>query len=241
LRSTLATAAATTLALAASASAEVITPKFKAKAFRKGQAITNRYYPLVPGTVYSYSGRREGKVSTDTLEVTHRTRKILGVTTTVIADRGYLNGVLHEKTTDWYAQDRQGNVWYFGEATETLKPNGERESTEGTWKAGQSLGKGKGTARPGIFMPAKPALNVGYKQELAAALGAEDTFEVESTKATVSVPYLTTTRGLKTRELSPLEPGVLDNKIFAPGIGTVLEVTVKGGEDRVELIKVKRP
>jgi hypothetical protein len=239
-RSILAATACLVLALSAKASAEVITPVFSAKEFAGDNEITNLYFPLIPGTVYTYKGQREGKASVDTLEVTHERKGVDGVKTTVIHDQLTLNGKLHEKTVDWYAQDKSGNVWYFGEETETLKPNGEVESTEGSWKAGTPVEKGGPKAGPGIFMGAKPEVGVGYKQELAEPI-ASDQFEVVSLNTPVSTPYITTTRGLKTKETTPLEKGVVDNKIYALGIGTVVEVTIKGPEDRLELVKLKRP
>jgi hypothetical protein len=228
------------LALPASASAEIITPEFNAGEFTSTNEITNLYFPLIPGTVYTYKGRREGKASVDTLEVTQERKEVDGVSTTVIHDRLTLNGKLHEKTVDWYAQDKHGNVWYFGEETETLKPNGEVESTDGTWKAGEPAGPGGQVAKPGIFMPAKPQVHVGFKQELAEPV-AEDQFEVLSLNTAISVPYISTTRALKTKETTPLEKHVVDNKVYALGIGTVLEVTAIGPEDRLELTNIKRP
>jgi hypothetical protein len=234
LRSILAAAAALTLALSATASAEVITPEFKAGDFASNNQVTNPYNPLTPGTVLYYKGRREGKASSDTFTVTSEKATILGVITTVIHDQGFIGGKLHENTTDWYAQDITGNVWYFGEATEELNRKGEQTSTEGSWQAGV-----KG-AKPGIFMPAKPEVGVGFKQEIAPEIS-EDEFEVASLNTSVTTPYISTNRAMRTKEFSPLEKGVLDNKIFALGIGAVVEVTIKGPEDHLELVKVKRP
>ena len=89
-------------------------------------------------------------------------------------------------------------------------------------------------------MPVSPHVHEGYKQEVAPP-AAEDQFETLSLKTAISVPYITTTRALKTKETTPLEPGIVDHKVYAPGIGTVLEVTVKGSEERLELVKVKLP
>jgi hypothetical protein len=239
-RLVIAAVAGTMLTLCATASAEVITPEFNAKEFAPDNEITNTYLPFLPGTVDTYKGQRDGKASVDTFEVTHERKKVDGVNTTVIHDKLTLNGKLHEKTVDWYAQDKSGNVWYFGEETATFKPNGELETTEGSWKAGTPVEKGGEKTRPGIFMAAKPELHVGYKEELAEPI-AEDQFEVISLNSPVSTPYITTTRGLRTKETTPLEKGVIDNKVFVPGIGAALEVTVKGPEDRLELVSVKRP
>src|SRR5947209_1544509 len=86
--------------------------------------ITNPWFPLLPGTVYVYRGTKDGKQAIDVLAVTHRTRTIDGIRATVINDRLYENGRLAERTTDWYAQDRSGTVWYLGEQTATLNVRG---------------------------------------------------------------------------------------------------------------------
>jgi hypothetical protein len=44
-----------------------------------------------------------------------------------------------------------------------------------------------------------------------------------------------------TQETTALEPGVIDHKLYVRGIGTALEVTVKGGNERLGLISVSRP
>jgi hypothetical protein len=222
------------LALAATATATIVRPEFDAASFAPDNAVTNAYFPLIPGTVYTYRGVKDGKPASDVLEVTHERTLVGGVEATVIHDSGFTRGKLSEQTTDWYAQDREGNVWYLGEETETLKPDGEVESTEGTWRTGVD------GALPGIFMPRNPKPHVGYLQEIAPP-AAQDEFETLTLKAGISVPYITTTRALRTKETTPLEPGVVDNKVYALGIGTVLELTVKGGDERFELVKLKRP
>jgi hypothetical protein len=229
-----------TLALCATASAEVITPEFRRSEFSSRQEVTNPYFPLAPGTVLLYEGHKEGQVSSDRFEVTHERKRILGVSTTVVHDQFFLNGKLHESTIDWYAEDKQGNVWYFGEQTEELTSGGEVENTEGSWQAGARVEKHGPKAQPGIFMPGKPEVGVGFRQEIAPEVS-EDEFEVLNLNASVSTPYVTTNRALQTKEFTPLEPEALDNKYFALGIGTVIETTVVGPEDHLELVSVTRP
>src|SRR2546421_4313139 len=107
--------------------------------------IDNPWFPLIPGTVYGYRGVKDGKRARDVLTVTHQHRRILGIRAAVIHDRLYLNGRLEERTTDWYAQDRHGDVWYLGERTATLDRHGRTISTEGSWRAGSH------GARAGIY------------------------------------------------------------------------------------------
>jgi hypothetical protein len=194
--------------------------------------VNNPWFPLTPGTTLRYKGEKDGKPAIDVFEVTHRTKTIQGVTTTVIHDQLLLGGKLEEVTTDWYAQDRKGNVWYFGEATKTLDAHGRVTSTEGSWEAGVR------GARPGVFVPGDSHVGQTGQQEFFKG-EAEDHFTVLSLNASVRVPYVSSDRALKTKEFTPLEPKVLDNKYYVLGIGTVLEVAIKGPVERLELISVK--
>jgi len=197
-------------------------------------AVDNPWFPLTPGTVYVYRGVKDGKRSRDVVSVTHKIVRIQGVPCISVEDRLYLRGRLEERTTDWYAQDRTGNVWYFGEDTAELNTQGKVVTTEGTWRAGRA------GAKPGIYMPGRPTVGQTGRQEYLRG-HAEDHFEVVSLTSSVRVPYTSSQRALLTREWTPLEPGVLDHKYYVRGIGTVLEQTVKGGDERNELIWVRRP
>jgi hypothetical protein len=189
--------------------------------------IDNPYFPLKPGTVFVYKG--PGLVNK--VRVTDRTKKILGVTTTVVKDIEIEDGELIEKTFDWYAQDKKGNVWYFGEKTAEYE-NGKIVSTAGAWKAGRN------GARPGIIMQAKPKIGQTYKQEVAPGV-AEDAARVESLNARAKVPYGTFRDALKTFEFTPLEPDVAENKYYARGVGQVLTIDLETGE-REELVRIER-
>jgi hypothetical protein len=196
--------------------------------------VDNLWFPLTPGTVYVYRGVKDGKPSRDVVTVTHRTVRIQGVPCISIQDLLYLRGRLEERTTDWYSQDRKGNVWYFGEDTAELDEQGKVVSTEGTWRAGRN------GAKPGIYMPGHPTVGQTGRQEYLRG-HAEDHFQVVSLSATVKSPFVSSHQALLTKEWTPLEPGVLDHKYYVRGIGTVLEQTVKGGDERNELISVRRP
>src|SRR5207244_360683 len=120
---------------------------------------------------------------------------------------------LEERTSDWYAQDEQGNVWYFGEDTAELTPSGKVKNTEGSWEAG------KDGAVAGIFMPASPAVGQSGLQEYYKGQ-AEDHFQVLSLTAPVHTPGASG-NALLTKEWTPLEPNVLDHKYYVRGIGNV--------------------
>jgi hypothetical protein len=195
--------------------------------------VDNPWFPLRPGTTYVYRGVKDGVPARDVVTVTHGVRKIQGAPCVVVSDRLYLHGRLAERTTDWYSQDARGNVWYFGESTAEFDARGRVTTTEGTWRAGRD------GARPGIYMPAHPTPGRSGRQEHYAG-HAEDHFEVVRLNASVHVPYASSTNALLTKEWTPLEPGVVDHKLYVHGIGTVLEETVKGGDERLELVSVRR-
>jgi hypothetical protein len=192
--------------------------------------IDNPYLPLRPGTTLNYRGKLDRKSATDVLAVTNRTKVILGVRTTVVHDQVFIKGELVEDTEDWFAQDRDGNVWYFGEDTKELE-NGQVVSTEGSWEAGVD------NARAGIVMPVDPKVGQVLKQEDARNV-AEDCSKIIDLNASVKTPFVSSNEALKTEEFSLLEPDVLDNKYYVRNIGLVREQTVRGGSDFLELVSV---
>jgi hypothetical protein len=157
------------------------------------------------------------------MTVTRRTTMIDGAACVAVSDKVYLAGHLEERTTDWYSQDDAGNVWYFGENTEELASDGRVKNRSGSWRAGVH------GARPGIFMFAKPKVGQSARQEFYKGQ-AEDHFQVLAVHKTT----------LLTKEWTPLEPGVIDHKLYRRGVGTVLEQTVKGGDERNTLVSVTR-
>ena len=144
-----------------------------------------------------------------------------------------MHGRREEVTNDFYAQDRHGNVWYFGEATKELDRHGNTISTEGSFKAGVD------GARAGLFIPGNPKVGDTARQEFYK--GTPRTTSRSSTgSAHVSVPFVSTHHALRTKEWTPLEPGVVDNKYYVRGVGTVREVAVKGPVERLELVSFTR-
>ncbi len=200
-------------------------PRFSAR-------IDNPWFPLKPGTTLVYRGLKDGQPSRDVVTVTDRTKTIDGALCGVVEDRLYLKERLRERTSDWYTQDRNGNVWYYGESTAELDKRGRVTSTEGSWQAGVN------GAKPGIFMPANPKVGGGGRQEYYKG-HAEDRFQILSLHASVHVPYVSSKNALLTGETTRLEPGVVDHKYYVRGIGTVLEQTVRGGSERNALVSVR--
>jgi hypothetical protein len=193
--------------------------------------IDNPYLPLIPGTSLFYEGISDGERETEVFEVTHRTKTVLGVRATVVRDRVFVGGDLVEDTLDWFAQDRFGNVWYFGESSHDIE-NGKVVSTEGSWQAGID------GAQPGIVMLAEPRVGDAYRQEFYAG-EAEDQATVVSVEEEVEVPAGSFDGVLVTEDRNPLEPRFLESKYYAPGVGVVLEELVRGGRGRLQMVKIR--
>jgi len=194
-------------------------------------AVDNKFFPLPPGTTFFYEGAKDGIPTSDEFFVTHDTKRVLRVNCTVVHDRLFENGVLAEDTMDFFAQDTAGNVWYFGEDTKELDANGNVISTEGTWEAGVN------GAQPGIIMEANPRVGDSYQQEFAAGV-AEDMARVLSLNKTATVSYGSFDDLLLTREWTPLEKGAVEHKYYAAGVGFILGLSVKGGNERTELVRI---
>ena len=182
------------------------------------------------GRTLTYRGIKDGVTQTDVVHVTSDTRVIEGITAVAVSDVATHDGKLLEKTTDWYAQDKQGTVWYFGEATIEMKP-GHRWSSAGSWEAGDR------GALPGIVMPGAAKPGGPYRQAYYPNW-AEDMGQIVAVGETVTVPAGTFTNCLRTKEWSLLESGG-EKRWYAPGVGVVRSEAV-GGE-LVVLVSIKRP
>ena len=191
--------------------------------------VTNPFFPLPPGQTFVYEGQTPDGFTHDDFIVTHKTKVILGVTCTEVHDVVYLDGKLAEDTLDWFAQDKQGDVWYFGENTEELI-DGRPSTLAGTFTAGINNDK------PGIVMEGNSLVGDFYRQEFALAT-AEDNALVVSLNATVTVPRGTFTHCLKTLETTPLEPDARENKYYASGVGNVLTVDLQTGS-KIKLVRI---
>ena len=193
--------------------------------------VDNEYYPLAAGTTYIYQSSTDEGIERVEIFVTGEKKEILGIQCSVVRDTVTIDGEVAELTLDWFAQDKDGNVWYFGEDSKEYE-NGEVSSTQGSWEAGVD------GAQPGIIMQAHPVVGEEYRQEYDAG-NAEDMAEVVSLGEAVSVPTGSYTACLKTREWTPLEPGVTEFKYYAPGIGLILETAGASESQRLELVEIE--
>jgi hypothetical protein len=196
--------------------------------------IDNPFFSLIPGTTFVYEGTKDGERQRDEVKISAETKVIRGVTCVVVNDVASHNGTPLEVTEDWYAQDRDGNVWYFGEDTKELDEHGKVVSTEGSWQAGVD------GAEPGIFMPAHPQVTDSFQQEFYKG-HAEDMFWVISMNEKVEVPYGSFDAALLTLEWTPLDPKIIDRKYYVSGLGLVLEASATGPNERFQLVSVTRP
>ena len=197
------------LTLIAGAGGRDYEPKIDPANFRA--RVDHRYFPLRPGTRLRYLATILGEKFERQVVVAKDTKTILGVHCVVVHDVTSSKGKLVEDTYDYYAQDKPGNVWYFGEATTEMRPLG--PSTAGSWEAGV-----KG-ALPGIVMPAQAKTGPPYRQNYYANW-VEEMGQIIATGETVQVPAGTYTDCIRSREWSLLESGT-ETRWYAPGIGFV--------------------
>jgi hypothetical protein len=194
--------------------------------------IDNKYFPLRPGTTMLFRGMQQGKARRVSVFVMHKTKTILGIRATVVLDQVLVGGKREEKTLDWYAQDKHGNVWYLGEDSSDFV-NGKWVRSDGSWEAGVR------GAKAGIVMKAKPSVGEVYRQEYYAG-HAEDMAKILSRDTPVTVSYGSFEHALETSEWTPLERGVVEHKYYVTGIGNVRTIMVKGGSEEEHLVAVKR-
>ena len=205
----------------------------------------NRYYPLGIGNRWeSWTGTDGVQTESNSVEILHETKLIDQVTCIVARDLVYAaDGALIEATDDWYAQAKSGDVWYCGEEVKNYEvfegdqpQNPELVSIDGRFKADVD------GAKPGIIFKANPVVGQTYLEEFSLG-NAEDTAQVfsktyhygEDAELDRFVPrklakLLCHHDCVVTENVSLLEPGVVERKYYAPGIGTFLETNPDTGE-----------
>ena len=187
------------------------------------KVIDNPYFPLPVGRTFVYRGAENGKKELDRMHVTRRTKIIAGITATVVSDNVYEPPPkLAEKTFDYYAQDDRGNVWYLGEDTKEFLAGGKVDRA-GSWLTG------KGGAKPGLIMEADPRVPDSYRQECRTG-EAEDLAWVVGRGGAKHL--------LRTLEFSPLEPSIVERKVYRPRVGIISEHQLSGGHETISLVRV---
>ena len=135
-----------------------------------------------------------------------------------------------ERTFDWYAQDKQGNVWYVGEDSVAFFANGKTDNS-GSWEAGVH------DAEPGLVMEADPQIPDAHRQEFLSNQ-AEDTAWIVDRGSSFTGPAGTFKNALTSLEATRIEPGAYDRKVYAPGIGMVREEALTGPAEFADLVSV---
>jgi len=208
---------------------KVYDPKINPADFISG--VNNKYFTLIPGRTLIYEGETENGKERIEVETLNETKIVMGVECMIVWDRVFLNGELIEDTLDWFAQDKDGNVWYFGEDSKEIKDGGIVSNT-GSWESGID------EAKPGIIMLANPKIGDHYRQEYYKGQ-AEDMGEVIAINERAEVSYGVFEDCLKTRDWTPLEEKTDEHKYYSPEIGgAVSEVGIHSGE-RVELVDIR--
>jgi hypothetical protein len=193
--------------------------------------VDHPFLPFATGAKFVFDGDEHVEVT-----VLPETKLILGVATTVVRDQVFVDGLLEEDTLDYYAQDRDGNVWYFGETTAELDESGTVTSTAGSWIGGVD------GAYPGIVMLALPQAGDSYHQEYLKG-EAEDLALVTALTGTIKVMGTTWsgTDVIVTEEWTPLEPDVRERKTYVRGLGVVESRRIKGGTEVTTLSEYAAP
>lgn len=205
------------LIAAASEAAEPYRPTIVPANFT--HVVRNPYYPLVPGTTFVFLEEYGREKRENRLAVTRETKTVMGVKCVVVIDTVTLGGVLKEESRTYFAQDKQGAVWFFGEATREFLTFG-RVSDIGSWEAGIN------GAQPGIVMPARPTVGERYRQEYLANV-AEDIGQIAALGEATTVPFGAFTGCIRVREWSMLDSGT-SRKWYAKDVGLVRAESTDG-------------
>lgn len=190
--------------------------------------INNQFLVLTPGSTFSYKSETEEGTERVEVEVLSETRVVMGITCVIVRDRAFLENELIEDTHDWFAQDKDGNVWYFGEYVDNYE-DGVIANHYGSWEAGVD------GAQPGIIMFGNPVIGLHYRQELYSG-EAEDEGEVVGNNESVTVAAGTFDGCLKIRETNPLDPESLEYKYYASGVGLVNVEKIQDPVETEELV-----
>jgi hypothetical protein len=192
--------------------------------------ITNPYLTLPVGKVLVYEGETEDGLERIEITITDEKKIVMGVETIVYWDRAWIDGELVEDTKDWLAQDKDGNVWYFGEDVNNYV-RGKLHDHDGAWEAGVD------GALPGIWVKGNPQVGDTYRQEYYAG-EAEDMVDVVAVNQTVTTRLGTFTGCLKTYDYTPLDPESREHKYYCPEVGGVVLIENLEDDENVELVEV---
>jgi hypothetical protein len=196
-----------------------------AEAFVAG--VDHPYFPLTPGTVWIYVGDDKGLSRRDEVRVLGQAQVIAGVSCTAVMQEVFLDDELAEVTTEWYAQDIDGNLWKFGEQSLEPDANGQFVTTADTWVAGED------GMLPWMFLAADPRVGDVY---LGITPEGEEVLQVLSLTETATVPAGSFENCLQIVE-DPDDEDDQDIIIYGPGAGLVSEQSTGG---RIDLVSIQQ-
>lgn len=210
--------------LATAAGADPVLPVFDPSAFAPGAVITNPWFPLGPGYSREYSGVAQDKdgnpvVERNVLTFVGAGPVLAGVQTVMVLDNAWVGTVHVEEAKDFYAQDRDGNVWYLGEDVTNFNYDdaGVLTGTDshGAWRVGVN------GAQPGYAMPAAPVPGLAYEQEHSPLDEAMDVGEIMALDGALSGPTGSYSAVLMVFETSSIDPDLREVKYYAKGVGMI--------------------
>ena len=188
--------------------------------------VAHRYFPLIPGTTWTYEGEEDGAAREDVVRTLPEPRLVMGVSCTGVRQEVSLDGEPFEYTLEWYAEDRAGNVWKFGE--ESFEFDGlDFRRTEDSWIAGQD------GARAWLALPAVPRVGQAFS---GGPAGSEDRVEVGSVRETVAVGA-GTFRDCLLLEENPDDVEDQDIILYGDGVGMI---SMRFAEGRIDLVSIER-
>jgi hypothetical protein len=203
--------------------------------------IDNKWLPMRPGTRWIYEGTTvedNGKVAPHRVEIniTELTKVISGVRALISYDLDYSNGQLEEAEIAFFAQDKDGNVWHFGQYPEEYK--------RGKFVRAPAWIHGFEDARAGITMKADPQLGTpSYSEGWGPAVDWTDRGIAYQMGQKTSVRAGIYDDVLVIKETARSEIDAEQLKYYAQGIGNVRVGWAGKGEktrETLELVKVEQ-
>ncbi len=184
--------------------------------------LQNEYFPIHLGRQWQLEGKKGRDLIQLTVTVLNETQDIGGVETRVVEERETVNGELVEVSRNFYAENSDGAVCYFGEDVTIHPPDG-GTSTEGSWRADDASDPNN-PFFPGIIMPADPRLKMRFQMEGAPGIAEDEGRITGSGQVKVAAGVYNAT--LRVREFNPLD-GDVGFKTFAKGVGMIIDGDVQ--------------
>ena len=182
--------------------------------------VTNKYFPVTTGTRSVFEGpSSDGAVKIE-IAPTGETKTIQGVNTAEVKSVTTVADKVVDNSWDYFSQDTEGNVWYFGHTSQKLE--NDQVTEVDSWMAGVD------GAQAGTIMKAEPKVADLYRKAYAIQVD-EGLGEVQAIDESVTVPAGAYTQVVKTKNTDAIDPGSEETIFYAPDVGPVQVVDVKSG------------